>query len=135
MAMSTFGMNLVVIEGPDRGQAIPLDRDTTVVGRGAGCDLLLHDDEASRRHAELRRVGDGWQLIDLGSTNGTLAGGQRLTAGVPFPLAAGAAFTIGHSSLAVQPALASPAPAVVQAPPAAELAAPPPPRAVAVAPG
>lgn len=133
--MSTFGMNLVVVAGPDRGQVITLDRDTLVIGRGVDCDLLLHDEEASRRHAELRRVGDGWQLIDLGSTNGTLAGGHRLTAGVPFPLATGATFTIGHNSLAVQPAIAAPAPPVIQEAPARVLAVPPASPAVPVARG
>lgn len=111
--MHTFGMKLVIIEGPDHGQVIPLTGDALVIGRGADCDLLLHDQEASRRHAELRRVAEGWQLIDLGSTNGTLAGGQRLTARVPFPLAAGAKFTIGHTTLTLHPELAAPAPPMV----------------------
>ena len=32
----------------------------------------------SRRHAEVRRIGDGYSLVDLGSTNGTEVNGQRI---------------------------------------------------------
>ncbi len=128
--MNTFGLNLVVIEGPDRGQTLALTRSPLVIGRGADCDLLLHDQEASRRHAELRGTGTSWQLVDLGSTNGTFAGGQRLAAGVPFPLTAGVTFIIGHTSFVLQPELAAPAAPVipaaqpVQAAPAVEPPAP-----------
>jgi S1-C subfamily serine protease len=36
------------------------------------------DLDASARHAELRREGDGFRLIDLGSSNGTLVAGIRV---------------------------------------------------------
>ena len=32
----------------------------------------------SRRHAEVRRIGEGYSLVDLGSTNGTDVNGQRI---------------------------------------------------------
>jgi pSer/pThr/pTyr-binding forkhead associated (FHA) protein len=42
------------------------------IGRGAECDLALGwDSKVSRVHAELRRVGGEWLLIDNGSRNGT----------------------------------------------------------------
>lgn len=118
--MQTPTMNLVVIEGPDRGQTVPLTRTPFVMGRGAECDGLLHDSQASRRHAELRRSEHGWVLVDLGSTNGTFVGGQRLVAGAPFPLTVGVSFVIGHTTCELQAVLAPPAPAVAAAvPPAA----------------
>ena len=40
--------------------------------------LHLADANASRRHAEIRRIGDGYSLVDLGSTNGTEVNGQRI---------------------------------------------------------
>lgn len=41
------------------------------VGRSRECDCVLHDDNVSRKHAELRRLPSGdWQVVDLGSTNG-----------------------------------------------------------------
>jgi transcriptional regulator with PAS, ATPase and Fis domain len=60
--------------------------DEVRVGRGsrrairrAGklVDLTLDDVAISRQHAVLRRVAGGWELEDLGSTNGTLVSGHR----------------------------------------------------------
>jgi hypothetical protein len=42
-----------------------------VVGRAGTCDLVLCDASVSRRHACFERVGGGWHISDLGSTNGT----------------------------------------------------------------
>lgn len=118
--MQTPTMNLVIVEGPDHGQTLLVTHSPFVLGRGTDCDVLLHDSQASRRHAELRRSENGWVLVDLGSTNGTFAGGQRLAAGVPFPLTAGVSFVIGHTTCELQAVLAPPAPAVFAAvPPAA----------------
>jgi hypothetical protein len=58
-----------------------------VIGRSRECDIVLSDPNVSRRHAELRPSGGGWELIDLGSTNGTrvnhrrVDGRQRLVTG------------------------------------------------------
>lgn len=53
------------------------------IGRSADCGLVVDDDSVSRRHAELRRVGDGWELRDLRSTNGTRVNGWRVAHAVP----------------------------------------------------
>jgi hypothetical protein len=54
--------------------------DRVTVGRGAGADLQLPwDDEVSRTHAQLERVGDDWAVVDDGlSTNGTFCNDERL---------------------------------------------------------
>ena len=46
--------------------------------RSSECDITLEDANVSRRHAEVRRIGDGYSLVDLGSTNGTEVNGQRI---------------------------------------------------------
>lgn len=46
------------------------ERGPISVGREAGCDVVLADQQASRRHATIERRQDKWVLIDH-STNGT----------------------------------------------------------------
>jgi len=48
------------------------------VGRETGCDILLQEPTVSRNHAELRPVGDAWEVVDAGSTHGTWVNGQRV---------------------------------------------------------
>ncbi len=57
----------------------PVEAATVVIGRGAECDVVLAEPLVSRRHAELRQVGSGWQLVDLGSWNGTFVNGRRVS--------------------------------------------------------
>lgn len=56
----------------------PLSKESLVIGRGDWCDVMLPDPGCSRRHAEIRREGDEWVMIDLGSTNGTEVNGKRV---------------------------------------------------------
>jgi hypothetical protein len=56
----------------------PLSKEALVIGRMDGCDVILPDAGVSRRHAEIRREGDEWVMIDLGSTNGTEVNGKRV---------------------------------------------------------
>lgn len=56
----------------------PLSKDAVVIGRMEGCDVLLPDAGVSRRHAEIRREGDEWVIVDLGSTNGIEINGKRM---------------------------------------------------------
>jgi hypothetical protein len=48
------------------------------IGRSRDCDIVLEDPGISRRHAQLRRAGEGFAIQDLGSTNGLLVNGERL---------------------------------------------------------
>ena len=50
-----------------------------VAGRAPGCDLALDDDTISRQHAELRADAEGIALRDLGSSNGVLVNGLKVT--------------------------------------------------------
>lgn len=56
-------------------------RTVFTIGRSPDCDLLLGDLTVSWRHAELRRTGQAWVLVDLGSKNGTRVNGWRADSG------------------------------------------------------
>lgn len=71
-------MKLVVQSGPLAGQELPIDKPVLVLGRGAGCDILLEDQEASRRHAEMHFTGGQVSIVDAGSMNGTFVNGMRI---------------------------------------------------------
>ena len=55
------------------------DRALTI-GRDPGCDLLVDHPSVSRQHALLRTTATGWEVSDLGSTNGTRINGWRVDA-------------------------------------------------------
>lgn len=58
-------------------RVVPWEGDAFTVGRSAECDLVLGQDEVSRRHARFVRHGDRYEVHDLGSVNGTLVNGKR----------------------------------------------------------
>jgi pSer/pThr/pTyr-binding forkhead associated (FHA) protein len=62
---------LVVKRGPNAGSRFLLDQDTTAAGRHPDSDIFLDDVTVSRRHAEFRRNGNEYEVVDVGSLNGT----------------------------------------------------------------
>ncbi len=48
------------------------------MGRRPESNIVLADPNVSRDHAEIRPQGDGFMLIDLGSTNGSKVNGVRV---------------------------------------------------------
>jgi pSer/pThr/pTyr-binding forkhead associated (FHA) protein len=61
---------LVVRRGPNAGSRFLLDRSTTSAGRHPDSDIFLDDVTVSRRHAEFRREGGEFVVVDVGSLNG-----------------------------------------------------------------
>jgi hypothetical protein len=66
---------------------------TYIFGREEEADIVLQDALVSRRHAELRWMGDAWQIEDLGSRNGVFIDSARIPG--PMRLADGCQIQIG----------------------------------------
>ncbi|WP_338062996.1 glycogen accumulation regulator GarA [Williamsia herbipolensis] len=62
---------LVVKRGPNAGSRFLLDQTTTSAGRHPDSDIFLDDVTVSRRHAEFRLGDNEFQVVDVGSLNGT----------------------------------------------------------------
>jgi S1-C subfamily serine protease len=71
---------LRVLSGADAGRTVEVPAGKAfVLGRVQGCDLVIRDEKASRRHAELRaEPAGGLRVRDLGSANGTFVDGRRI---------------------------------------------------------
>ncbi|GAB3674604.1 FHA domain-containing protein FhaB/FipA [Angustibacter aerolatus] len=90
--------SVLVTEGPLRGTTIALGSQSVLIGRSPESTLVLDDDYASGRHARIYPQGDEWFVEDLGSTNGTFSGQQRIT-GEPVRLEVGSTLRIGTTVL------------------------------------
>jgi phosphoserine phosphatase RsbU/P len=64
------------------GTLVDLKSDVMVIGRLQDCEILLAINGVSRRHAEIRKVGPDFFVVDLGSLNKTLVNGTALVSGV-----------------------------------------------------
>jgi pSer/pThr/pTyr-binding forkhead associated (FHA) protein len=60
------------------GRRLVVGRTGAVIGRSRDCDIVLEDSNVSRRHAEIRSTERGWEIVDLGSTNGVMVNGRRV---------------------------------------------------------
>ena len=104
----TFEVEARLKEGPSRAvgslvlpgqRRVVLGDEVVVVGRLPECAVQLNDPNVSRRHAEIRPSGDGFVLIDLGSTNGCRVNGQRISR---HPLVDGDEIVCGATSFRFQ---------------------------------
>jgi pSer/pThr/pTyr-binding forkhead associated (FHA) protein len=68
---------VVVLEGKERGKVYPIAKSRVTVGR-TQCDINLEDSDISRQHVLLQVQETGALLEDLGSTNGTFVGTERV---------------------------------------------------------
>jgi len=91
---------LVVIDGPDRGEELIIERERVTVGRSVICDLTLKDKAVSGTHFEIVATEKGVLLRDLESTNGTFAGDLRLREVWVKP---GTVIRVGQSQMRFEP--------------------------------
>jgi predicted Zn finger-like uncharacterized protein len=89
-------LSLAVLDGPDAGSVFRIEKPRVTIGR-SGADLNLNDTEASRQHAALEIRDMNFTVSDLGSTNGTLVGGEKITEAVE--IADKGEFVVGATTL------------------------------------
>ena len=91
---------VVVAESGDE-RSVPIEMVPFVIGREPDCDLVLEDARVSRHHAQIEVLDDGRVILrDLGSSNGTFVGEQRIDGGVWFDVPG--AFRAGRTTLRVE---------------------------------
>jgi hypothetical protein len=86
--------HVLVVDGP--GTRHELSTGRNVIGRGTEADIRLPDTGVSRKHVDVVLDGSTAIAEDLGSTNGTLVNGRRISRQ---PLSDGDVIRIGHSVL------------------------------------
>lgn len=88
-------MPRVTITVPDKNAQpyrFQLDRQSVYLGRGSDNDIAIDSGSVSVKHAEMRRVEGGYELRDLGSTNGIKLDGERCEV---IPLRSGISVKLG----------------------------------------
>jgi hypothetical protein len=101
MVPSVADFTLEIVEGPNAGLQVPLDRPVSI-GRDPGVELVLQDDLVSRHHARITPSRGGATLEDLGSTNGTFVNGNEVHA--PTFTSAGDQILVGVSVIQLRSA-------------------------------
>ena len=97
----------LTVEGSEGAEATPPSRlvfsgAPLCIGRARSAELCLPDSRVSSRHAEIRREGRDWTVVDLASTNGTWLNDKRLSPDVPRLLRTGDVVELASFRLRVE---------------------------------
>jgi pSer/pThr/pTyr-binding forkhead associated (FHA) protein len=95
-------MEVVLVTPTPEGErrSFSVARDQTVIGRRQDCNVRIPLGDVSRKHCRLLKTDDGITLEDLGSTNGTIHNGQKISE--PTALSAGDKIRVGSVTFVVQ---------------------------------
>ncbi|CAL8896306.1 hypothetical protein KVA01_22720 [Kocuria varians] len=74
-----------------------LNADAVSVGRSSQADITVEDTGVSRKHLEIRRQGQNFLAVDLGSTNGSYVDGRKIQGRAQ--LVDGSVITMGRTRL------------------------------------
>lgn len=77
-------LDITVLSGVSLGDVFRFDLEdgkSLTIGRAQECDIVLQDAVVSRKHAKIEARANGFYIVDLGSTHGTIHMGFRLLPG------------------------------------------------------
>ncbi len=88
-----------VLNDDEKGQVLVIEDENREyrVGRDSEGDLVLRHWSISRKHLMIRRVGEATTVMDMGSKNGCLLNGERLTE--PRRVRDGDVVNVGHTEI------------------------------------
>src|ERR1044071_4970354 len=67
----TTTARLIAISGPTEGTTFALTEEEVSIGREQSNLICVNDHSVSRRHCVIKREGESFRIVDLGSYNGT----------------------------------------------------------------
>jgi uncharacterized protein involved in exopolysaccharide biosynthesis len=70
---------LLAVNGAQPGRVYPVNRNTMILGRSDAADIRIAHPSVSSEHARIINGSLGFEIEDLGSTNGTYLGSERVT--------------------------------------------------------
>ncbi|OGV70871.1 MAG: hypothetical protein A2283_14170 [Lentisphaerae bacterium RIFOXYA12_FULL_48_11] len=69
----------LIMISPEEGKTFPVSEGTSIIGRDAGNNVQLLYESVSRRHAKLEISPDACTIEDIGSSNGTIVNGKKIS--------------------------------------------------------
>ena len=91
---------LIGRSGSVEGKTFHVGQRLATIGRGVGNFIQINDENSSRVHAQFQGAASGMQIKDMGSSNGTLVNGERVSEASFHPLHDGDEIQIGDTLLA-----------------------------------
>ncbi len=69
---------LIQYSGSNLGKRYNLEKTEVSIGRIASADFFVNEQSISKQHARFTQIGDTYQILDLGSTNGTYINDEKI---------------------------------------------------------
>ena len=88
---------LIVEAGVASTTPLFIDNESQIIGSSNDADILMENPFISRKHCKVQRIGDSFNICDLGSTNGSSVNGTAIEPHVSHDLNDRDLITLGHS--------------------------------------
>jgi hypothetical protein len=90
-----------IMNGPEKGRAFVLNKDTVFIGRGSDNDIRMTDASVSHTHLKIVSAGNKHFVTDLGSKNGTLVNGMRIRPQTDYAVEEGIPVAVGKTLICI----------------------------------